>query len=67
MEIKVTNVSTLETLFTGDPEDWLAENDYDVVIEEALNELSVKRYGEAVNYVNDNNEIIIIEKDICFE
>ena len=67
MEIKVTNIITFETLFIGEPEDWLAENNYDDVIEDALNRLEHRQYGESVTYTNDNNETILIEKDIYFE
>lgn len=48
MYIKVTDCDTMTTIFSGDAEEFLANNDYDEEIEEKLNELDANRIGSSV-------------------
>ena len=62
MRIVVTNIDTLEEVFEGDAEDFLADNSYDEDIELALCMLDERHVGSKTRIFGNFTDVFEIEK-----
>ena len=62
MRIVVTNIDTLEEIFEGDAEDFLADNSYDEDIELALCMLDERHVGSKTRIFGNFTDVFEIEK-----
>ena len=66
MEIKVTNIEEMETIYIGDADEFLFINDNDEELEILLNELERMKMGSGKIYFGNFGEKFLIEKDFEF-
>lgn len=62
MRILVTNIDTLDEIFEGDAEDFLADNSYDEDIELALCMLDERHVGSKTRIFGNFTDVFEIEK-----
>lgn len=63
MEIKVTNLTEMETVYIGDADEFLFVNENDDELEIILNDLEKMSIGESKIYFGNFGEKFLIEKD----
>ena len=66
MEIKVTNIEEMKTIYIGDADEFLFINDNDEELEILLNELERMEMGSGKIYFGNFGEKFLIEKDFEF-